>query len=347
MNIKSLVILVAFVIVGAGAYFYSGSKQTINASAKIGSTILPNLQTSLNSVDSLEMIGANNKVLSTIIRSDSEWTIKQRNNYPADISKVRAALLNLAEAKIVEEKTSNPDLYNKLGVEDVSSHEAQGVQVIINYANQSSAIIIGKPGPQINKSRYVRAVDDVISWLIDRKIDLKHEPEYWLKKDILSVEPSQVASVEVKLTEGGVLNIVHTGDEENTFEVINLTDPSSRVIDPELHQITNALSSFQLLDVVNEEEFKDKTSSMNVKYQLKSGVIIDVFAYDDGTDRYASVEASLSTAISEENKAASQAYVDSLNNATSGWVYKIPNVSYDSMYKSEEDVLAITEDQLN
>lgn len=348
MNTKSFVILLAFVIVGVGAYFYSGSTQTINASDRIGNAILPGLQTALNNVDELEIAGANNKVLSTITKSDAGWVLKQRNDYPADISKVRTALLNLAEAKIIEEKTSNPDLYSKLGVEDVSSNEAQSIKATLHYDGKSDALLVGKPGPQMNKSRYVRPANSETSWLIDRKIDLKHEPDYWLNKDICSVEPSDVAAVEIKILEDeAVLKIANQGDEENTFEVVDLTDPDSRVIGPELHQVTNALSSFQLLDVMTAEQFTDKTPSLNVEYLLKSGVVITVTGYDIEEQHYASIIASLSDDIAEENKATAEVYADKLNNVTSGWIYKIPNVSYDSMYKREEDVLAITEDQLN
>jgi len=112
MNIKSLVILILILLVGAGAYFYSGTQQSFNASDNIGIAILPDLQAALNNIDELEVVGADNQVLSTVVRDDTGWTVKQRNAYPADISKVRAALLSLAEAKIVEEKTSNADLYS-------------------------------------------------------------------------------------------------------------------------------------------------------------------------------------------------------------------------------------------
>lgn len=347
MNIKSFILLLAFVLVGAGAYFYSGSKQSINAADSIGNAILPELLAALNNINELEVTGSGDRILSTIIRTDAGWKVKQRNSYPADISKVRSALLNLAEAKIVEEKTSNSDLYTKLGVEDLSINEAQGIKAAVKYNNQTTELIVGKPGPQINKTRYVRPANSETSWLIDRKIDLKHEPEYWLKKDILSIEPSDVAAVTIVLEDGAELKITNKLDEDDNFEVVNLSDPNSQVIAAELHQVTNALSSFQLLDVSTEQQFKDATPSMNVSYLLKTGVTIGLIAYDKDGVRYASVESNISADIANDKKAAAQSYVDELNAITSGWVYKIPNVTYDSMYKREADVLAITEDQLN
>ncbi len=347
MNIKSLIILAVFLLVGAGAFFYSNEKNTINASDRIGLAVLPGMQAALNDIHELEIVGAGNQVLSTIVRTELGWTVKQRNGYPADISKVRATLLNLAEAKIIEEKTSNAELYTRLGVEDLAADNAQGAKATVKYTDKTVALIVGKPGPQINKTRYVRPADSQTSWLIDRKIDIKQQPDYWLNKDILTIEPDEVASVEITLQDGAVLAIANSDDQNNTFTVTNLTNPDSQVIEAELHQVTNALSSFQLLDVTTIDQFKDKPSAMKVVYQLKTGTSINLTAYDIEDVHYASIFASPDPDLANENKDLTLKQVDEINQVTSGWIYKIPNVTYDSMYKREPDVLAITEDQLN
>ncbi len=343
MNIKSLIILVVFLIVGAGAYFYSGTKDRINVSERIGSPVIPDLQESLNDVRKIIIYGAKNQVLSTVSRSETGWSVPQKGGYPADVSKVRAMLLNLAEANIIEEKTSNPDLYSRLGVEDVTHNDAEGIKLVVYFDDSSAELIVGKPGPQINKSRYVRHVSEETSWLINRKLDLKHPPEYWLKKDILSIEPAQISTVKISLKDGSELEIANSGDDANHFSVVNLSDPDSQVVDAELHQLTNALSSFQLIDIGDAEKTRQLTPDMLVNYALKSGAVIKLTAYEIDGDYYATVMASLS----DESEASVQAYVHSLQQATSGWVYKIPSVTYEAMYKREADVLAITEDQLN
>ena len=345
MNIKSLIILVLFLLIGAGAYFFSQAKNSFNSSESIGSPVLPDLHQSLNDISELQITGAGNQVMSTLLRTDKGWMVKERNQYPADIAKIRSALLSLAEANMVEQKTSNASLYEKLGVESVASKDAQGVEVTLRFNDQTTALVVGKPGPQINKSRYVRPSKSETSWLVDRKIDLKHEPDYWLQKDILSIEPDEVSSVTILLQDNAKLEIGNTNQEENVFEVTNLTDPNAQVVEAELHQVTNALSSFQLLDVAENSEFSDLEPTMQVSYQLKNNVQINITAYEVDTDHFAALSVELNKEA--DNSDAAQKYIDELQNITSGWVYKIPNVTYDSMYKREADVLAITEDQLN
>lgn len=349
MKIKSLSILVIFLLIGAGMYFVSASKNNINTSEKIGSPIMQNLQAKLNDVSELQLIGAGEQVLSTLQRTPDGWTVKERNHFPADVSKIRATLLNLAEAKIIEQKTANSDLYVKLGLEDISAADAQGVKALIHIQGESlpDELIIGNPGPQINKSRYVRLANSETSWLIDRKIDLNHTPEYWLRKDILNIEPKEIDAVTILLKDGSRLEIKKSSSDKSVFEVANLTNPESQVVAAELDQVTNAMSAFQLLDIADNADFDGKEADMQVSYLLSSGAIVNLKAYELKSDHFASLDYGLVQNITAEQKPQAEKYVNQLKALTSGWIYKIPNVTYDSMYKREADVLAITEDQLN
>lgn len=348
MNAKSLLILLVLLLAGAAAYLVSTGESKINSAESIGSPILPGLYEALNEVDELHFTGADSKVVTTLKRAEENWVVGERSGYPADIAKIRSVVLALAEAKIMEQKTSNKELYSKLGVESVDQNDASGVQVSVHYGDHVQALIVGKPGPQINKNRYVRRADDAASWLVDKKLDVQYDVTHWLRKDILSVEPGEVAAVTIMLSDGSNIDIKNDNSEDNNFIVTNLTDPSSQVIDAELHQVTNALSSFQLLDVMDEEKFSEHESTMVVVYQLKSGASIKFTGYEVDKDHFVSVDVDMSDS-SEDSPAEQdvQTFVRELQERTMGWVFKIPNVSYDSMYKREENVLAITVDQLN
>ena len=347
MNTKSLLILVVLLVVGVAAYLFSTGSGRINSSSDIGSAILPGLYEALNDVNKIQLVGAGENVVATLEQKGNVWLVAERNDYPADIAKIRGAVLAVAEAKIVEQKTSNKELYSKLGVEDVSNKDAGGVQVNVHYGEHVQALIVGKPGPQINKNRYVRRKDDDTSWLVDRKLDLQHDVTYWLQKDILSVEPNEVTAVSITMPDGSRLDIKKVADseEQDKFAVTNLTDPNSQVIDAELHQVTNALSSFQLLDVLKKSEFIDIEPELLAAYVLHSGAVIALTGYEVDKDHYVTIDVSVDE--SQEDNDAAKSFIKELTLKTQGWVFKIPNVSYDSMLKREQDVLAITEDQLN
>ena len=66
-----------------------------------------------------------------------QWTVAERANYPADVSKLRKLLLALSDAKIVEEKTSNPASYAIIGVEDPTMPGAAGAEIELSRKTAS------------------------------------------------------------------------------------------------------------------------------------------------------------------------------------------------------------------
>ena len=348
MNAKTLIGLVIVLLVGAGLYYMSASKTSMNTSESIGSAILPGLLDSVNDISQIVITQAGNEIVATLKASDGGWMIAERNDFPADISKIRAVALALAQANIVEEKTSNPDLYYRLGVEDISLADAQGMQVDVSFGNQSETLIVGKPGPQLNKNRYVRLANSETSWLVDKKIDVKHDTAYWLRKDLFSVEPDEILQVDIVMADDSRLIIQNSNPEEDLFVVANLSNPDSQVVQAELDQVTNALSSFQLLDVVNAEDFAEIEPVMHVDYTLKQGMVIKLTAYEIDKDHFMAIEVEeVAPASQTDTNNTAREDLSVLQEKTRGWVFKIPNVSYDAMNKREPDVLAITEDQLN
>ncbi len=341
MNSKSLLALILLTLLGAGGYFFSSQQDSINRSAAIGAVLLADVLPYVNDIQRIVITAANNQTTVTLAKHENAWYVAERDNYPAEIAKIRSLVVSLMEASIMEEKTSNPDLYARLGVEDVSNADAQGMQVTLDYGDQSAALIVGNPGPQLNKNRYVRKPDETTSWLVDKKIDIKHELTHWLQKDLFSVEPEQIAQVAVTVAGSKTMIIEHQHDDHEVqhsshFKVTNLSDPAAQVVDAELQQITNALSSFQMLDVATLDKVADHSASLNIEYRLKEGTVITLTAYDLDGERYAAIDIS-----------GSAEFVDSVQEKAAGRVFKLPNVSYEAMFKQESDVLVITEDMLN
>ena len=66
---------------------------------------------------------------------DGSWAVAEKDGYPADVEKVRQTLISLAEARIVEPKTANPDFYDRLGVEGVEDEAAGGLAVMLTGAD--------------------------------------------------------------------------------------------------------------------------------------------------------------------------------------------------------------------
>jgi hypothetical protein len=93
-----------------------------------GVALLPYLADELNTVTALSIRKGSAAPALTVHQQGSRWTVAQRGDYPADVSKLRKLLLALSDAKIVEEKTSNPASYSVIGVEDPALPGSTGAE---------------------------------------------------------------------------------------------------------------------------------------------------------------------------------------------------------------------------
>ena len=108
-----------------------------------GNMFLPGLLESLDDVRRVEIVGAGEERLATLERNDSGWTVLERGGYPADLTKTRHALLSLAETQILEAKTANPALHDRLGLEAITSDTAGGIAVELIGLAEPRRIIVG------------------------------------------------------------------------------------------------------------------------------------------------------------------------------------------------------------
>jgi hypothetical protein len=121
----SLVVAALLAISGA---LYLSTQRNLQRDSR-GVALLPYLANELNTVSTLSIRKGGAAAAVTVHQQDGRWTVAQRGDYPADVSKLRNLLLALSDAKIVEEKTSNPANFLGLGVDDPSTPGATGAEL--------------------------------------------------------------------------------------------------------------------------------------------------------------------------------------------------------------------------
>ena len=87
-----------------------------------GSAMFADLKPALGEVSEVRFAKGDGS-RTTLRKSADGWTVVERQ-YPADASRVRELVLNLASLKVVERKTQDPANYAKLGVEAPDSPTA-------------------------------------------------------------------------------------------------------------------------------------------------------------------------------------------------------------------------------
>jgi hypothetical protein len=194
---RLMVLMVAAALAISGALYLS-TQRDLRRDVH-GAALLPALGNELNSVTALSVRRGGATPGVTVHERDGRWTVADRGDYPADVSKVRKLLLALSDAKIIEEKTSNPANFPIIGVEDPSLPGATGAEISVAARDGKHAVIIGKP---VGEGNFARHAGENKSYIVEPGIASEAEPRYWIDSRLIDIAAAAIQSIEVKPASG-------------------------------------------------------------------------------------------------------------------------------------------------
>jgi hypothetical protein len=194
---RFIALVVAAVLAISGALYLSTQRNLPRDTH--GTALLPSLAGELNTVTVLSVRRGNAAPTVTVHEQGGRWTVAERGDYPADVSKLRKLLLALSDAKIVEEKTSNPVNFPMIGVDDPSSPGATGAEISVTTRDGKHAVIIGKP---VGEGNFARRSGENSSYSVEPGISFETEPRFWIDSRLLDVAAAGIQSIEVKPAAG-------------------------------------------------------------------------------------------------------------------------------------------------
>ena len=279
--------------------------------------------------------------------------MENRDGYEADFTSVRTLFTNLAEAKLIEAKTSNPDNYSRLGVEDIDLANAQGVLVSIEGLEEPVEIIIGNFGSIGKNTQYIRQKGEKQSWLINKKLNVDQDVTRWLKKDLIDIPPERVKSIQIQHPDESVIMIENKGTEDYEFALLNALPDGKKVSESEIYQVANALSSLQLIDVASLENLKEETvQPIITKFLTYDGITLTASSFTENDQTYSAFEIKfnaedvddsisndgdgLDPAVKSDPETA-KALVQEAAPKLKGWAFVLPTITKDALVKKLEN----------
>jgi Domain of unknown function (DUF4340) len=190
---RFIALIVAAALAISGALYLSAQRNVRRDTH--GAALIPTLAGELNTVTALSVRRGSAAPTVTVHEKDGRWTVAERGDYPADVAKLRKLLLALSDAKIVEEKTSNPANFAVIGVEDPSSPAATGAEISVTARDGKHAVIIGKP---VGGGNFARRSGDNASYSVEPGISFESEPRFWIDSRLLDVAVAGIQRIEVK-----------------------------------------------------------------------------------------------------------------------------------------------------
>ena len=194
---RFITLMVAAALAISGALYLSAQRNLQRDTH--GAALIPTLAGELNTVTALSVRRGSAAPTVTVHEKDGRWTVAERGDYPADVAKLRKLLLALSDAKIVEEKTSNPANFAVIGVEDPSSPAATGAEINVTARDGKHAVIIGKP---VGGGNFARRSGGNASYSVEPGISFESEPRLWIDSRLLDVAVGGIQRIEVKPAAG-------------------------------------------------------------------------------------------------------------------------------------------------
>ena len=345
-------LLAATLVVAAVLLLLPG--KTSKESALEPRPLVPGLAERVNDISRVRITGAGSLPVATLLRKGEGWVVEEAQSYPADWARLKGLLAAVAQAQVIEPKTSNPAYFDRLGLVDVDQEDSTAVMVEIGEGEDAVSLLLGQVA-QGRDGQYVRFAGTEQALLIDRTVEMSAELRDWLDREVIDLAEAEVVEVALTHPDGEQLSVrkVSADDEDFTLQDI----PPGRKIQSSwsVNSLGGGLADLQL-DEVTPDSNVDWSQSIQVRVLTADGLEIKAELAKPGETAWLRLTASayLPEASSPKETGAEQAATgpgtairaeseeraEAINRRVSGWAYALPEFKAQVLSKRREDLLA-------
>jgi hypothetical protein len=300
-----------------------------------GQPVLPEAAKRLSDVGRMALVHGDQKT--TLLRNGDAWSVEERGGYVADTTKVRQALLALADLRFVEPKTAKPESYGRIEVEDAGGKDSKST--LVTLADGKGAllgeVIVGKHrADQLGGGEggvYVRKSGNAQSWLAQGNLDLAGTTAAWLDKKLLDLPAAQVKQAVLTQPEGTKLTLTRDKPEDK-LRLVEMPKDKKLKYESVLDDAAGTLGALQLDDVRPAKDFEfPKDGVAKAQFVSFTGLTVAVELADKDGVSWARFVASGSG--DAEKQAAD------LNATLGPWVYALSSAKAKTLRDKIDDLV--------
>ena len=281
----------------------------------------------------------------TVERGDAGWGLTERSGYPVHFDKVKAAIVGLAELKLLESKTSDPARHARLHVENPDSLEARSVAIELRDAGGETlaAAIVGKLNANLFGSggggTYLRKGGEDLSWLAEGEVSLGAERNDWLVRDVVDIDADDVTRAVIRQPDGAEIVVDKPKPDDKEWSVSGV--PEGRTLKKdEGKNLAGGLWRLTFEDVKPAAELAFPERFHVAEYRTFDGLAVRVeitFVDDVAWGRFSALADDARG--DEETRQAVAEKAGEINARTKGWVYELSAGEGERLTTKIDDVL--------
>lgn len=294
MRRNSFVALSILAIVAiAAAYLAIKNREHVPQTTGQRELLYPDLTARINDVTRVLIRSPGSTV--TLERQGDHWVMPERGNYPVDFAKVRSLLVQISGLETVERRTAKPELYSKLGVEDIDSPDAKSVQVTLQAKDDTLAdLLVGRTRPVTEGGGvFARDASEEQAWLAKGELRPDKEFVLWLDRNIVNVDQRRIKSVTIEHADGDRVAIAKPQPAAGDY-VLESPVPAGREAKPanELSGLATIPDYLTLDDVRPAAEVKGDKPAVTGSFRTYDGMLLTLEASDADGKTWVHVKAS-------------------------------------------------------
>ena len=332
LTLATLVSLVLAAVVHSRADSWS-------TGAASGIKLLPSLQRDMPRLSTITMKQGAQSI--TLERKGEAWSLKDRGGYPVQGDRVRALMLRLADAELIDRKTRNPERFSLLELEDLTAKDAKSRLLVLadDKAKPLAELLIGKRSvEQFGAGKggtYIRRPAEKETWLVNSEIEINTAVNMWVDTTIFEAQIAQVKQVDIDVGSEKFSIVRASGKPANKDAYAfagGLPDGKKLKSDYTLEDVVNAFARVELEDVRKPvAPAAGGTAPMTAVYEMENGGKFTMKVRADGDARWAVVEAT--------GEGDAKAAADAVNAKAGGWEFKLPSWKAEQIFKKQADLI--------
>lgn len=347
MKTSTLIVLVAAtIVVGVGAAVVSTKGRAKERSEVATDKVFPDLAGKINAVEQLAVRKGDKEF--TFKKGEAGWEVADKGGYPAKAEKIVEIVRTLSQIRVLEPKTSKPENYAKIGVEDPGSSKPSSPDAPASSStlltlkdgkgDTIAAVIVGSTRWDSKPSTYLRRSGEAQSWLADGRIDVPESFTGWVDAQLPNVPRSRMKSAELTFPDGSKTRVSRE-DKDAKFTVHDIPPGEELMYDTAGDTVGAALDYMAFEDVAPAGQvFPPPAGDDSVKPGPKGefltfdGLRVHVETVDKGGKLWAHILASFEETPMVEGQPAPekkpeevQKEVTDFNEKTAKWAFQLPD----------------------
>jgi hypothetical protein len=287
---------------------------------------LPRLALHLREVARIHIVSRSGGAFDVDFTPEKGWTLPGHDNYPASFDEVHRTLVGLAALETLAPKTDRADWLHYIGLDSPPKGDGTAITLYDDKGQVMAAIVTGKSedigDPSGATGLFVRKANQTQSYLASAPYVPHADPADWLDKDVLDIESSRIAEVDVDPANAPSYEVRRALPSDADFSLTPLPKGRSLASSAAPDTVADAATGFSFDDVTRARNFDFSSASRLVTKTFDGLMIIMDTVQQDGA--YWTRISARPLPGSMAHMAKVQKEAGAIDARAAGWAYKLP-----------------------